>query len=102
MIGWQQVRQNENINLLASWQYLIRTGIKNLAVDRSKVLRRQRIWQLKMMQIKHAFLTRQVSTNVHALTELSIINLCIAAWYRMNFKRSTSSPEHRTSTWINK
>ena len=81
MQGWQQVRQNENIDLLVWWQYLVKAGIKKLAIDRSKVLKRQRIGQLKMMQIKQAFLTRQVSSNAHAPTELSVINLRIAAWY---------------------
>ena len=61
MQGWQQVRQNENIDLLVWWQYLVKAGIKKLAIDRSKVLKRQRIGQLKMMQIKQGFLTRQVS-----------------------------------------
>ena len=38
MQGWQQVRQNENIDLLVWWQYLVKTGIKKLALDRSKEL----------------------------------------------------------------
>ena len=41
MQGWQQVRQNENIDLLVWWQYLVKTGIKKLALDRSKELKRR-------------------------------------------------------------
>ena len=34
-----------------------------------------------MIQIKQTFLTRQVSSDAHVLTELSVINLLITAWY---------------------
>ena len=40
-----------------------------------------------MIQIKQAFLTRQVSSDGHALTELSVINLLITAWYENELQK---------------
>ena len=65
----------------------VKTGIKKLAQDRGRFLKRLCIGQLKMMQITQAFLTNQVSTAAHALTKLSIINLRIAAWYENKSQR---------------
>ena len=73
------VRNNENIDLMAWWQYLVKAGIKKLAQNRGKIMKKQRLGQLKILQVRQAFLAAKISLQHHLLTELTLFNMRISA-----------------------
>ena len=86
MLGWQQIKA-EGVDLLMWWQLIVKKGIKEIAQVRGKELKKQRMGQLNLLNIRQAYLTEKVSCNqTNHLIELNVMNLKITEWYENESK----------------
>ena len=86
MLGWQQIK-SEGVDLLMWWQLIVKKGIKQIAQVRGKELKKQRMGQLNLLNIRQAYLTEKVSCNqTNHLIELNVMNLKITEWYENESK----------------
>ena len=63
---------------------MVKTGIRELAIERGKEIKKQRIGQLNVLKIRQAYLTSRVSTSMGDLTHLTDligVNISISNWY---------------------
>ena len=62
---------------------MFKGGVKYLAIQRGKEMKKDRLGILNMLKLKQAFFTSQVQGNIkNSLTKLSVINGKIANWYK--------------------
>jgi exonuclease III len=87
MPGWHRVLE-AGADTATWWQYLVKGGIRHLAMERGRELSRQRKGQLNVLYMRQAHLTTQVGAgDLSRLTELTEINLRISQWYDVESKR---------------
>ena len=62
---------------------MFKGGVKFLAIQRGKELKKEKLGVLNMLKLKQAYFTSQVQGNIaNSLTELSVINGGISKWYQ--------------------
>ena len=60
LIDWNIVK-NSGIDVPIWWEYMVKTGIKELARERGLEIKIQRIGQLNVQKIRQAYLTTKVN-----------------------------------------
>ena len=60
MIGWLQVKE-EGVEVLLWWEVLVKSGIKHLAITRSKELKKQNIGHLNMLKLRQCNINSKVN-----------------------------------------
>ena len=80
MRQWQEVKDN-GVEVLQWWEYLVKTGIKQLALARTKELKKQRMGKLNILKLRQVNLTNKVNNmQLNLLAELKLVNLIISEW----------------------
>ena len=65
------------------WEYLVKDGIKQLALTRSKELKKQKMGRLNVLKLRQVNLTNKVNNmQIKHLAELKLVNLLISEWYK--------------------
>ena len=83
---------------------MFKSGVKYLAMQCGKEMKKERLGILNMLKLKQAYFTIQVQGNIiNSLTELLVINGRIAEWYKSepkkkfsNVKVGGSSPKYKS------
>mgnify|MGYP002637546871 FL=1 len=82
MIEWLSVKDN-GAEVLLWWEYLVKTGIKQLALARTKELKKQKMGKLNILKLRQVNLTQKVNNmQMNFLAELKLVNLLISEWYK--------------------
>ena len=82
MQDWLRVKE-AGADLMIWWDSKFKGGVKYLAVQWGKELKKENLVILNMLKLKQAYFTSQVQGNIaNSLTELSVINSSILKWYQ--------------------
>ena len=74
--------KDDGAEVLLWWEYLVKGGIKQIAIQRGKELKKLNLGRLNMLKLRQINLTSRVNSNVpNLLTELTMVNLLISEWY---------------------
>ena len=84
---WERVRSfSDNTNgsaILSWWEQLVKPGIKQLAIERTKEMYTCRKEVLNLLLIRQAYLTRKLQQGfTNKLVELKEVHLLMEAWYQ--------------------
>ena len=81
MEEWQAVRQF-GVPVMTWWEVLVKPGIRNLAIQRTKEVNRDRRAYLNLLMMRQSYLTKQVKLGMRgSLTSLREIQLSIEDWF---------------------
>ena len=81
MIDWLRVK-DAGVEVLTWWEILVKKGIKQLAVTRSKEIKKQNIGRLNILRLRQVNLTHKVNKGqIELLAKLKIVNISISEWY---------------------
>ena len=81
MQEWTRVLDT-GVEVLTWWEILVKKGIKQLAITRSKEIKKQTIGRLNILKLRQANLTHKVNTGqIEFLAELKTVNILISEWY---------------------
>ena len=82
MQGWLQVKAR-GVGVLKWLEILVKPGIKQLAIDRSKEIKKQNMGRLNILKLRQCNINNRINKGENALlTELIEINLLISDWYK--------------------
>ena len=81
MKEWEAVRQH-GVPVLTWWEVLVKPGVRNLAIQRTKEVNRERRAHLNLLMMRQSYLTRKVKLGEGAcLAPLREIQLRIENWF---------------------
>ena len=82
MTGWLEVKAL-GLEVISWWEVMVKPGIKQLAIQRSKEINQQRRSEINLLLLREAYLTRKltVGRSDTTLTELRTIQRQIEQWY---------------------
>ena len=87
MSSWQRVREfqdreSRQLGILFWWEYMVKPGIRKLAIQRSKEINTERREELHLLLLRQVYLTRKLQLGQqHRLGELNAVHLLIERWY---------------------
>jgi hypothetical protein len=82
MVHWQEVRRL-GVSTLTWWEYMVKPGIKKLAIERGKEINKDKRSVLNLLLLRQGYLTRKVQLGfLEKLTELKTVQLNIDLWYQ--------------------
>ena len=82
MNTWKEVRSH-GVDILIWWEKLVKPGIRKLALERGKELKKERKSHLNLLLIRQAYLTRKIQQGVLSrITELRVVQIQIEEWYK--------------------
>ena len=74
---------SQESGVLSWWEYLVKPGIRKLALERTKEMYASRKEVLNLLLIRQAYLTRKLQQGLTSkLGELKEVHLLIEAWYQ--------------------
>ena len=80
---WEEILKN-GLDILTWWELVIKPGVKEIAVERTKEINRDKKGELNMYLVKQAYLVKRLRTinlNAKDLTDLKTTQLKICQWY---------------------
>ena len=82
MTGWLEVKAL-GLEVIPWWEVMVKPGIKQLAIQRSKEINQQRRSEINLLLLRQAYLTRKLTggRSDTTLTELRTIQRQIEQWY---------------------
>ena len=81
MKKWKEVRSH-GVDILIWWEKLVKPGIRKLALERGKELKKERRSHLNFLLIRQAYLTKKIQQGVLSrITELRVVQAQIEEWY---------------------
>ena len=82
MTEWIRVLDS-GVEMLTWWEILVKKGIKQLAMTRSREIKKQTIGRLNILKLRQVNLTHKVNTGlIQFLAELKMVNILISEWYQ--------------------
>ena len=82
MVDWQEVKAI-GLEVLEWWEWIVKPGIKKLALQRSKELNREKQGELSMLLIKQAYLGKKLLLGeFEKYAELRSVQVAIEEWYQ--------------------
>ena len=81
MQEWQEVRKF-GVPILLWWEHLVKPGIKKIALERTKVLNKERKSLLNLLMLRQSFLTKKLHSGVNVFEPLRIVHLKIENWFQ--------------------
>ena len=96
MISWQRVREfdtRNSLGVLQWWELLVKPGIRQLGIQRSKEIRKEKQEQLNLMLLRQRYLKTKLQLGHHNyLGELKLVHLEIEKWYT----RESAKVQHQS------
>ena len=81
MIEWQEVLV-KGLDILSWWEWIVKPGIRKLAIKRSKELKKLKRCRLNCLLLKQGYFTKELqSGNLDCLVQLRQIQSEIQVWY---------------------
>ena len=69
------------MEVLTWWEILVKKGIKQLAMTRSKEIKKQKIGRLNILRLRQVNLTHKINIGqINFLAELKMVNILISEW----------------------
>ena len=88
MENWKEIRNN-GLDVLTWWELVVKPGVKNIAISRSKEMNLEKRGVLNMLLIKQAYLVKKLLSSPcpSLLTDLHTVQFDIRAWYSLQSKK---------------
>ena len=87
MTVWLDIK-NQGVDVLLWWEKLVKPGIKKLALERGKELKKERRSHLNLLLVKQAYLTMKIQRGkLSRLTELKVVQHQVEEWYDRECKK---------------
>ena len=84
---WLDIK-NQGVDVLLWWEKLVKPGIKKLALERGKELKKERRSHLNLLLVKQAYLTMKIQRGkLQRLTELKVVQHQVEEWYDKECKK---------------
>ena len=80
---WTEIRNN-GLDILTWWELVVKPGLRNLALVRSREMKKDQRGELNMLLIKQAYLVNKQKSghlDVTRLSQLIIVQSMIRDWY---------------------
>ena len=96
MENWKLIRC-EGLNVLTWWELVVKPGLQQIALARSKEMNREQKGELNILLVRQAYLVKKLRNNLSSfdlLSSLHSVQILIRDWYkRRNKKIQTQSRE---------
>lgn len=89
MENWK-VMKDQGLEVLTWWELVVKPGLREIALNRSKVMNRERRGELNMLLIQQAYLVKKLCSGTNSLsilTDLSCVQASIREWYQKQSKK---------------
>ena len=91
MLSWERVRdfQGKNdLGILQWWELLVKPGIRQLGIQRSKELSKEKREELNLLILRQMYLNKKLQLGQNKqLSELKLVHLLIEKWYTGEAKK---------------
>ena len=82
MVDWQEMKQL-GLEVLLWWELVVKPGVRKLAIQRSKELKKEKRGELNILLIRQAFLGKKLlSGDFGQYAELRAVQVAIDEWYQ--------------------
>ena len=85
MVSWQRVREfdrRRNLNVVQWWELLVKPGVKQLGLQRSKEIKKERNEKLNLLLLRQRYLKNKLQIGLFSyLSELKLVHMEIENWY---------------------
>ena len=82
MVGWREVRER-GLAAMTCWELVVKPGIRRLAIDRSKEIKKEKRGKLNLLMMRQAYLTSKLQAGeLDRLGELREVQKLILIWYQ--------------------
>ena len=85
MVSWDRVREFDNRNSLSVlqwWEMLVKPGVRQLGIQRSKEIRKEKQGELNLLLLRQRYLKNKLQLGDYSyLAELKLVHLKIEKWY---------------------
>ena len=82
MLSWQEVRER-GLPVMKWWEIMVKPGIRGLAIDRSKEIKKEKRGELNLLLLQQAYLTKKLQAGeLGRLGELKEVQALVQSWYQ--------------------
>ena len=89
-MGTWQIIKNNGLNVLTWWELVVKPGLRHLALNRSKVMKKEQRGKLNLLLIRQAHLVKKLKTQPSTLSTLidfQYVKTLIQDWYSEQNKK---------------